>query len=88
MSAVGRARWDERSAMCAVAIAKTARSRDAQPSVRKRSAWLAWFELRLSEHTFGLEEPPSAEIGRRRTSKAHGSHAHLPPCVACETEHC
>ena len=39
-------------------------------------------------HTFRLEEPPSAEIGRRRTSEAHGCHARLPPCAAPETENC
>ena len=39
-------------------------------------------------HTFRLEEPPSAEIGRRRTSKAHGCHARLPPRAAPETENC
>ena len=74
--------------MCAVAKAKTALAHDAQPSVRKRSAGRAWFELRLYEHTFRLEEPPSAEIGRRRTSEAHGCHARLPPCAAPETENC
>ena len=74
--------------MSAVAMANTALAHDAQLSVRKRSAWRAWFELRLNEHTFGLEEPPSAEIGRRRTSKAHGCHARLPPCAAPETENC
>ena len=74
--------------MSAVAMANTALAHDAQLSVRKRSAWRAWFELRLYEHTSGLEEPPSAEIGRRRTSKAHGCHARLPPCAAPETENC
>ena len=74
--------------MSAVAMANTALAHDAQLSVRKRSAWRAWFELRLYEHTFGLEEPPSAEIGRRRTSEAHGCHARLPPCAAPETENC
>ena len=86
---MGRTRCDERGGMSAVATAMTCTcARDAQLSIRKRSAWRAWFELRLNEHTFGLEEPPSAEIGRRRTSKAHGCHAHLPPCAAPETEKC
>ena len=50
-----------------------------------------WFELRLNEHTFGLEEPPSAEIGRRRTSKAHGSHtpaSRYALRVRLNAEHC
>ena len=74
--------------MSAVAMANTALAHDAQPSVRKRSAWRAWFELRLNEHTFGLEEPPSAEIGRRRTSKARGCHAATPAMLSPETENC
>ena len=74
--------------MSAVAMPVTALAHDAQPSVCKRSAWRAWFDLRLNEHTFGLEEPPSAEIGRWRTSETHGCHTASRHTVSPETENC
>ena len=42
---------------------------------QRMAGMVVWFDLRLYEHTFVLEESPSAEIGRRRTSKARGCHA-------------
>ena len=83
-SAVGRARCDERGRDGEYCTS----TRCAAVSMQAQCMAGTWFELRLNEHTFGLEEPPSAEIGRRRTSKAHGCHARLPPCAAPETENC
>ena len=54
----------------------------------KRSAWRACGSTSDCVHTFGLEEPPSAEIGRRRTSKARGCHAATPAMLSPETENC
>ena len=61
--------------MCAVAKAKTALAHDAQPSVRKRSAGRAWFELRLSMST------PSGSKSRRRPKSADDG----PPRHTAET---
>ena len=87
-SVVRDERGDERGGTSAVAMAMTCTNTRHTSVASKRSAWRACGSTSDCVHTFGLEEPPSAEIGRRRTSKAHGSHAHLPPCVACQTEHC
>ena len=54
----------------------------------KRSAWRACGSTSDCVHTFGLEEPPSAEIGRRRISKARGCHAATPAMLSPETENC
>ena len=81
-------RCEEHGVMSAVAMAVTALAHDAQPSVCKRSAWRAWFDLRLYEHTFGLEESPSAEIGRRRTSETHSCHTASRHALWPETENC
>ena len=87
---MGRVRWDERGAKSGrtSAGATTALAHNAQPSVHKRSAWRAWFDLRMYEHTFGLEESPSAEIGRRRTSETHGCHTASRHALSPETENC
>ena len=65
-SGAGRVRWDERGVMSVVEMANTALAHNAQPSVCKRSAWRAWFELRLNEHTC------SGSKSRRRPRSADG----------------
>ena len=87
-SVVRDERGDERGGTSAVAMAMTCTNTRHTSVASKRSAWRACGSTSDCVHTFGLEEPPSAEIGRRRTSKALGCHAATPAMLSPETENC